>query len=245
MGSEIGPDSSSGEKRKNDGTGVEQYLIAEYNNLTRYFSTVITFRFTTASFFIAAVALFLGLKDASFLHYLLLFLLAIGIWIVELRNRAIFHNLLERGWAIEKNWADHDKGDLPFLTHMTPVSAAKKYPSIPREARVFDKTRILWSPRFSGKYLTHTVGLDIVYISVLAFSLWSLLGASEISLGGLPMPIISGVLGLLVVFGGINLMKASLLKEGKTHRVENRLLTGGALITVFGLMIIVYSVSRK
>lgn len=66
-----------------------EFLRTEYVALSQYFGTVIIFRFTTVSFFIAAVALVLGLTKPETHHYLLLLALSLGIWIVELRNRAL------------------------------------------------------------------------------------------------------------------------------------------------------------
>jgi hypothetical protein len=48
------------------------------------------------AFFIAAVALVLQVDDPAPGHYALLFAVSLGLWIVELRNRAIFDNLLRR-----------------------------------------------------------------------------------------------------------------------------------------------------
>jgi hypothetical protein len=61
-----------------------EFLRTEYTVLSQYFGTVITFRFTTASFFLAAVALVLQIEDLEWHHYLLLLMLSLGIWIVEL-----------------------------------------------------------------------------------------------------------------------------------------------------------------
>jgi hypothetical protein len=61
--------------------------------LSAYFGTVTTFRFTTASFFLAAVALVLRIEDLERHHYLLLLMLSLGAWIVELRNRSLSRNL--------------------------------------------------------------------------------------------------------------------------------------------------------
>lgn len=189
------------------------FQIAEYNNLSHYFSTVITFRFTTVAFFIAAVALMLRINNPTIYHYILLFLISVGIWLVELRNRAIFYNLIERGWEIEKKWADHEKGILPFFTHMTPWDAAKKYPKIPEESRRFDKTRILWFTRFSARCISHTMGLDIIYLSVIGYSLWLLFSKLDLPSKGGVMISSQALVTLIVFLSGIYLIRTGTVKK--------------------------------
>jgi len=77
---------------------------------------------------------------------------------------------LNRAFEIEAQWARHHQGDLPLFTHMVPEMAARTYRSIPTSKRKPDETKILSKVlSFRSKLISHSVGLDVVYLSVLAF----------------------------------------------------------------------------
>jgi hypothetical protein len=122
--------------------------------------------------------LFFQLEEPGAPQFLLLFTVSLGVWIVELRNRAIFHNLLRRAWQIEEAWRDLAKGELPFYTHMTPRDAARWDERIPERLRTPDQTRVLGFRRFSARLVSHSVGLDILYLSVMGYAMWSFLAVS-------------------------------------------------------------------
>jgi len=124
----------------------DEFLRTEYTALSQYFGTVITFRFTTASFFIAAVALVLGIEEPEQHHYLLLLLLSLGAWIVELRNRSLSENLVRRAYEIERGWANYQAGELPFFTHMIPP---EDNGSTPKNSQCQDQTQEMLIPSFS------------------------------------------------------------------------------------------------
>lgn len=147
----------------------QQFLLAEYAALAEYYGKIITFRFTTAAFFVAAVALVLQAQERQ-ANYVLLLAVSLGIWLVELRNRAIFHSLLRRAWRIERAFLPDE---LPLFTHMAPLEAAKELPDI-KPAQHTDRTRVFLSERFPLPIATHTVGFDILYLSVMAYAIWSL-----------------------------------------------------------------------
>jgi hypothetical protein len=78
-------------------------LRAKYNTLQAYINSVVTFRFTTLGFYLAAVALILGLKP-SFEKYLILVLITIPLYILELRNRFLKNDLGAQAEQIENKW---------------------------------------------------------------------------------------------------------------------------------------------
>jgi hypothetical protein len=151
--------------------GHDEFLRVEYTALAEYYGKIITFRFTTASFFVAAVALVLQIASPKPAHYVLLFAVSLGIWLVELRNRSIFRSLLSRAWAIESRWATADSP--PLFMNMAPSEVPEEL-SHGKLPLVRDETRILLLPRFHAPIATHTVGFDILYLSVMSFSVWAL-----------------------------------------------------------------------
>jgi len=189
------------------------FLRTEYSALSNYHNRVITFRFTTVAFFIAAVAFILRIDKLDFEHYLLLLLISLGIWIIELRNRAIFDNLLRRGRKIEEYWGSINRGDLPFYSHMTPIEIYKDRKIVPDNVQFFDKTRIAGFHRFSARYISHTLGLDIVYLSVIGYSIWGLCNEPNLSIQGGNMELIKILSTLIVFLSGIFLIKTVVVER--------------------------------
>ena len=209
------------------GTSNDEWLKTEYTALAQYFVNVITFRFTTAAFFIAAVALVLQIQEPKTAHYILLFALSFGIWVVELRNRAVFDNLLHRAWEIEKRWRNTEERELPLFTHMTPGAATRAGHSIPKDLQTTDQTRMLWFGHFPARVVSHTLGLDILYLSVMVFALWSL-ASPVLSLRSSVMDPVLAVFTLAVMALGYKAVRAADIAKGLPGWIQ--LITGVALI---------------
>lgn len=73
----------------------------EYSELSKYFNTVISFRFTLLGFYLAAVGLILK-DNISFGKAVLLIGISLFIWCLDLRNRTIYYCLTKRGMQIER-----------------------------------------------------------------------------------------------------------------------------------------------
>ena len=219
-----------------------EFLRTEYDALSRYFNTVITFRFTTASFFIAAVALVLRIENLDWYHYLLLLLVSLGAWIVELRNRSLSANLVKRAKEIECRWAD--QGSAPFFTHMIP----------PEGVWYSDQAKMLWFSLPSMKFITHTFGLDIVYLSVIAYSGWGLLPAVQIArqkaLNMNAMDPIAAVLAFALTLVAANLIKTATIEKktaatnGTVVKQPDHLIVGGWALLIGAAIIIAIALCR-
>jgi hypothetical protein len=248
-----------------------EFLRTEYTALSTYFGTVITFRFTTASFFIAAVALVLRIEKLDWHHYLLLLLLSLGAWIVELRNRSLSDNLVRRAYEIEHGWANYQAGELPFFTHMilppedngsTPKSSQYQdqtqemlIPSfspslIPERKRRLDQTQILWFPKFRTRFIfiTHTVGLDIVYLSVIAYSGWGLLPAVQIArqkaLNMNAMDPVAAVLAVALALACVSLVKLTATKNGVKWPSFTVIVIVGAFLVLVAVAVVAFALCR-
>ena len=155
-------------------------LRQEYSALTGFYGTVINWRFATATVFLGAVAFILGKESLTQEHYLILIAFTIGMWIIELRNRSIFRRILERARKIERIWGYPNLvAGYAFFGQMTrriareeAIKWNKTLEQLPEEG--YDPTNVFWfapTQRF-GKYLTHSVGLDILFASTLLYGVW-------------------------------------------------------------------------
>ncbi|HPO12995.1 MAG TPA: hypothetical protein PLI09_06085 [Candidatus Hydrogenedentes bacterium] len=151
-------------------------IRAEYAALSAYFSTVINFRFTTLGFFLAAVGLIVSADVPTHAHALLLLLVALGAWIVEMRNRSLFRELADRGIEIEREVWGYKGADAfkPFYSRMLKTkpqdaTSAALPPAV--------KTKLLFWEfgwEFGAKHLSHTLGIDLIFLGVVAFAIWQL-----------------------------------------------------------------------
>ena len=140
-------------------------LRAEYSALSGYFNTVVTFRFTTLGFYLAAVALICGGETPSKSKAFVLFVISVSLYLVELRNRTLYKNLSDRGIQIECECWGYNGGKSyePFFSHMmrpepSPTKNLSKdsmpppdYPKVFGIALPFE--------------VTHSFALDILFTS--------------------------------------------------------------------------------
>ena len=149
-------------------------IRAEYAALSAYFGTVINFRFTTLGFFLATVGLIASADVPTRAHALLLLLVGSGAWIVEMRNRSIFRELADRGIEIERQvWGYRDADAYkPFYCRIL-----KTKPSNGNSEAKPPATRskiLFWEFEFGAKHLSHTLGIDLIFLGVIAFAIWQI-----------------------------------------------------------------------
>ena len=147
-------------------------IRTEYAALSAYFGTVINFRFTTLGFFLAAVGLIVSADVPTRAHALLLLLVASGAWIVEMRNRSLFRELAERGIEIERQVWGYRGADAykPLYSRMLKTKPSSVIEGTEPPA---SKTKLLfWE--FGAKHLSHTLGIDLIFLGVIAFAIWQL-----------------------------------------------------------------------
>ncbi|MEA1867287.1 MAG: IS1595 family transposase [Thermodesulfobacteriota bacterium] len=145
-------------------------------------------------------------------------------------------------WQIESRWADHGCCDLPLFTHITPRAAAEVYPNIPKHVRVPDFTRILWFPRFRTWLVSHTIGLDVVYLSAIAYSAWSLFVHSEGLSRGKDMDPVSALLAIALTLVGVGSIRSALDEGGP--RMRWLLAIIGSVLVLVAVAVIVIEIQR-
>jgi len=156
-------------KRNSNSTDINEApddIRTEYSALSNYFNTVVTFRFTTLGFYLAALALIIG-SGATIGKSLLLIIITISLYLMELRNRALYKNLADRGMQIERKYWKYtnEKHYDPFYAHMMKEELPKEdnetIPSKPNE----DEAKIL-GQKVPGSFIRHSWALDILYLGV-------------------------------------------------------------------------------
>lgn len=161
--------SNKGEKCAQDN------LRTEYTALSSYFGTVITFRFTTLGLYLAAAGLILQAATlVSSEKGFLLLCVTLPIWIVELRNRTIFRDLVNRGMEIENVWnAGSEKAPKRFYQCMTrdkndvnksSFVAGAPRPLVGLRFFVWDIPLSKCKNKKVPRVLSHTFGIDLLYL---------------------------------------------------------------------------------
>ena len=129
-------------------------IRAEYAALTAYGRQVVNFRFTLLGFFLAAAGLVLGGQDVAGPKALLIAFIALVLWMLELRNRALLMDLDERAIYIERHyWHLGEHEGFVSCQH-----------------RPEQKYTRLWKWRVKCP-ISHSKALDLVYIAVFVYSL--------------------------------------------------------------------------
>jgi hypothetical protein len=155
-------------------------LRVKFSTLLDYINSVVTFRFTTLGFFLAALALILSGKP-SLGKYILLSLLTLALYIIELRNRILKNDLEFKAKEIERVWhykeAEDDYFTEPSFTTIFGIIINEeviviKYNNYRPE---YDKRRIknfLFGIPILKWEFTHSIALDILYFSVFFYAFY-------------------------------------------------------------------------
>jgi len=168
------------EQAKDEDSDKPENLPVIYNSLLAYINSVVTFRFTTLGFFLAAVALILS-GTPSLGKYILLCLITIALYIIELRNRILKNELEVETKQIVKKWHySKDKEgyytDPSFTTifriivnEKDEIKGYKDYNPVNDKRRI--RIPFLGRPILKFK-ITHSFALDMLYFSILFYSLY-------------------------------------------------------------------------
>jgi hypothetical protein len=155
---------------------MPENLRVKYKTLLDYINTVVIFRFTTLSLYLAAVGLILGGK-ASLSRYILLDAITICIYILEIRNRYIKNDLEVRAKKIEHDEWGYNENKI-YLDKPWPVTILTF--EIPIKCFTSDKEALKngyhEETNELGKIvhklkITHSIALDVLYISIFIYAL--------------------------------------------------------------------------
>lgn len=125
----------------------EEDVRTEYEALTAYGRQIVIFRFTLLGFYLTLIGFLVLRGSPSAGEYLLLCLLTIGLWILELRNRALLKILDNRGIQIEKkHWKYESREEDAFIT-------------------------LQHKDRPNRRIISHGFALNLIYLTVFLYSL--------------------------------------------------------------------------
>jgi hypothetical protein len=129
-------------------------LRVKYSTLLAYINSVVTFRFTTLGFYLAAVGIILS-GTPSLEKYFLLALISISLYIIEIRNRFLKNDLGARAEQIEKKWG--------YIEN-------RRDDYTPADTYIFGKRIPYNKDDYTKLGITHSCALDILYFSIFAYA---------------------------------------------------------------------------
>jgi hypothetical protein len=170
---------------------------AEYAAVAEYHSTLVNSRFTIAALYVAAMGFLASAvldKEATWIARaggsLLASWLTFCLWILELRSRALFTNVAHRAIDIEhRSW-----GLTGQEWYVGLFSRQYKEPpdwpegeTLPRRHDP-DRPTLGWSdrplPKAMARWISHSLGLDLLYVGSGVFWLGTLIVSLAALLGG-------------------------------------------------------------
>lgn len=198
---------------------------AEYAALIAYHNSVVSFRFTLLGFFAAAVA-FIAKEDLHRSQAILLLVLTIGLYIVERRNRILYTQMGKRAMEIEQKYWKLNRSDDGSDTGL-PLFCLFRMDELPDDLinRLSNeqKKNLKCRGTFWQRILSHSRGLDIVYLSVMIYSVWSLIRHGNLTFQEKAMDPVAALLSFAIIIVGFNLIKAGAInKTGSVNKEEVR-----------------------
>jgi len=162
---------------------------AEHRACVDYHTALVNSRFTVAGLYVAAMGFIAGAVFKKELGWdfqagvsLLACWLTICLWILELRSRALFTNIAHRGIEIERQYWQLDGENLMsgFFSrqYKLPANIASIESSAAPRRAIPDRPVLGWrsgrplSTKLS-RYISHSMGLDLLYVGGLTFWLTS------------------------------------------------------------------------
>lgn len=176
-------DESSNKSSKLEAPSDAENIRQEYSAVVGYHGALVSSRFTIAGLYVAAIGFLAGAvlaKDATWAARAggsaLACWLTLSLWILELRSRALFSNIAYRGVDIEHNhWKlVEEKWYDGFFSrqYKEPPNYEQDNEALARRLEP-DRPRFGWSKKpisiTLSKYISHSMGLDLLYAGSGAF----------------------------------------------------------------------------
>ena len=141
-------------------------LIAVYSAVVDYHNNLVHMRFTVAGLYLAASGFLIGALfngcdwcGTKLSVSLLGLILTVIAWLLEIRTYQLLENLGNKGIEIESKLKLGDvQGFFALMSHQ-PIS-----PRLP-----FIKTRLSWCPKIVRYIISHSLGLDLLYLCITVF----------------------------------------------------------------------------
>jgi len=166
---------------------------AEYQAVVGYHASIVTSRFTIAGLYVAAVGFLASAVFATDTTWpaclagsALALWLTVCLWVLELRSRALFTNVVHRGIDIEHRYwgltGDEWYNGFFSRQYKEPPAADAEKPGELHRRKEPDRPHLAWaskpmSTRLS-RFISHSMGFDLLYVGGLVFWTGYLLLAS-------------------------------------------------------------------
>jgi hypothetical protein len=150
----------------------EENIRTEYSAICSNLNQLASFRFNLVGFYLVGIG-FIASGSPNRGTYILLIWISICFWVLELRNRGLHTNMAERGAQIEREYWGYQGDRLyePFISHWS-KQPPKNDPEA-SEPHLADTVRILfWTVKMP---VSHTLGLDLLFLGVIVYSIVRLL----------------------------------------------------------------------
>ena len=137
-------------------------IRVEYESICSAFNQFASLRFTLAGLYITGVGVLVAADQVPRARLYLIVALTVCLWIVELRTRGLLENLIRRGSQIEIGEWGHSEEQgqpKPFMTNL-------------RNQDSKDINLLFWRVSLP---VTHSLGLDFLFSSILIYSLIQLI----------------------------------------------------------------------
>ena len=150
-------------------------LRTEYAVIGSYTIAMTGARFQTVAIYLAAVGLIVGRGEPSHLTALLIFVVSVGLWVLDLRNRDVLGRLGERGsWIEREGWGyrsdpEAKEGGVGFFLD-SPV---------PPRLRFLTTDPVVVPNQLPPWVLTHAFGIDVVFLGVIGYAIAVLVDADQ------------------------------------------------------------------
>lgn len=158
-------------------------IRAEHRACVDYHTALGHSRFTVVGLYVAAMGFIASVLfradtawDFRAASSLLACLITFCLWVIELRTRALFTNIAYRGIEIERRYWGLVGKDLcsGFFSRQYKLPEDFREPNLPDEPRRSDPDcpRFGWGTQLSkslSRYVSHSMGLDMLYGSGLLF----------------------------------------------------------------------------
>ncbi len=156
-------------------------LRTEYDALCSSIRQIVTYRFTVLGFFLATVGLVLKADDLAYRGFILM-VLAVLVWLLDIRNRVLLCRLEQRGNEIQKFWNSKDAEinrdcKHSFVTHGKDKSEKEIYIFL-------NSVKLTPGKSWLDRIARHSLVIDVLMLCVFVSGCGSLAGfgdASEIT----------------------------------------------------------------
>jgi len=153
-------------------------IDTEYKAICANLNQLASFRFTLIGFYVAAIGLIVAANPGKDKFALMLWI-SLCFWILELRNRGLHTNMSERGMQIEREYWGYSGERVyePFISRWSkkpPIQDTETH-KITKPAKetkpVKETVKFLFGKIELPDFISHSLGLDLLFFGVIIYSI--------------------------------------------------------------------------